>query len=102
MGNGGRAFAVRNFHLVFGDYGTGQRCPQQILVFVHRVRLQCTKHVFGQEFFAEILHHYLARACGVRFFNHSFKVISLADIAYHSDHVIGIIFPQPWNDDGSI
>ena len=102
MSNGGCAFAVRNFHLVFGDYRTRQRCPQQIFVFVHGARLQRTKHVFSQEFLAEILYNHFAGPSGICFFNHGFEVISLADVANHGDHIVGIIFLQPRNDDGRI
>ena len=102
MRDRGRAFAQRNFNLMLGNHRTRQRSPQQILMFVHRARLQRGENISGQKFLAQVFHHHLAGAGLVGLFDDGFDVVSLAHIAHHGDHIVGIVFFQPRNDDGGI
>src|ERR1700680_321297 len=71
-------------------------------MLVDSSRLQRREHVPREKFLAEIFHHHLGGAGGVGFRNYGFNVVSLADIAHHRNHIVGIIFSQPRNNDGGV
>ena len=98
----GCAFAQRHFHLVLGDYRPRQRGSQQIFMLVHCTCLQRRKHVSGQKLLAHVFDDHLAGAGLVSFFDDGFDVVSLAHVSDHGDHVVGVVFLQPGNDDGGI
>ncbi len=102
VGDGRRAFAQRHFDLMFGNHRAGQRRTEQVLVLVHSPGFQGREDVSGQEFLAQILDHNLACAGGICLLNHSFNVISLANIADHGNDVVRVIFLEPRDDDRRI
>src|SRR5205823_13205848 len=50
----------------------------------------------------QIFNYNVAGAGLVSLLDHRLNVISLADVAYHGDHIVRIIFLEPGNDDGGI
>ncbi len=97
-----RAFAERDFNLMFRNDGTRQRSPQQIFVLVDSASFECRKNVSCKEFLTQIFNYNLAGAGLVSLLDHRLNVVSLADVAYHGDHIVRIIFLEPGNDDGGI
>ena len=71
-------------------------------MLVHCARLERGKNITRQEFFAQVFDHNLTRSGFVGFLHDNFNVVALADVAHHCDHIVGIIFLQPGNDDGGI
>ena len=102
MSDGRRTFAQRHFHLMLRNHRTRQRSSQQILVLVNRPGLQSREYVASQELFAQIFDNHFAGAGRISLLDDGFDVVPLAHIADHGDDVIGIVFLQPWNDDGSV
>jgi len=80
MADGRSAFAQRNFHLMFRDHGPRQRSAEQILVLIHRARLQRGPNVAGQELFPQIFDHYFAGSGLVRLADDGFDVVSLPHV----------------------
>src|ERR1700733_8057327 len=71
-------------------------------MLVHRAGLQGREDIPGKELFAHVFDDHFARPGRIGFLYDRFDVVSLTYIADHRDHVIGIIFLQPWNDDRGI
>ena len=71
-------------------------------MFVDRTGFQSREHVRGKKFPAQILHHNFAGAGGVRFIHNGIKIIALTDVADHGNYIVGIVFPQPGNNDRGI
>src|ERR1700751_526639 len=87
---------------MLGYYRPRHRSSEQILVLVNRARFQAGKDVSCQELFAQVLDYNFAGAGFVSFLDHRIEIISLADIGNHRDHVVGIVFLQPGNNDRGI
>src|SRR5580658_152500 len=71
-------------------------------MLIHRTSAQRGKHISSQKLLAKILHDHLARARRISLLDNGFNVISLADIADHRDHAVGVIFFEPRNNNGGI
>src|SRR3954452_14934721 len=84
------------------NYRTGERSPQQILVLINRARFEGREDVSRQELLAQVLDNDLAGPGLIRLIDDRLDVIALSHIADHGDHVVGIVFLQPWNDDRSV
>src|SRR5579864_3589555 len=84
------------------NHRTRQRRAQQILVLIDRSGLQSREDIASQKLFPQILDDHFACASLVGLINDRFNVVSLTDVAHHGDDVVGIVFFEPWNDDGSI
>ena len=97
-----RAFAQRNLDLMFRDDRARQRSSQEVFVLVDCASFECRKNVSCKEFLTQIFNYNLAGAGLVSLLDHRLNVVSLADVAYHGDHIVRIIFLEPGNDDGGI
>ena len=96
------ALAQRHFHLVLRDDRTRQRRAEQILVLVHRARLDRREDVVGQELLPQVFDDDFARAGLVGLLDDGLDVVALAHVGHEGDDVVVIVFFQPRNDDGGI
>ncbi len=100
--DGGGAFLQRALHLVLGDDRPRQRGAQQVLVLVHRARLDRREDVVGQELLPQVFDDDFARAGLVGLLDHGIEVVALADVGDEGDDVVVVVFLQPRNDDGGV
>src|SRR5580698_520288 len=96
------ALPQRDFNLMLCDHGTGERSSEQILIFINRTCFQRRPDVSGKKFFAQIFDNDLAGSSFVGLVDDSLDIISLTHVSDHGDHFVGVVFFEPWNDDGGI
>ena len=102
MADGRCAFAQCDFNLMFRNHRTRERGAEQVFILINRARFQRRPDIASQKLLAQIFDHDLAGSGFIGLVNHRFDVISLAHVGDHGDHFIGIVFLEPWNDDGGI
>src|SRR6266850_1573376 len=83
VGHSGCAFVECNLDLMFRDHGSGQRSPQQVLVFIHCSCGECGKHVVGQKLLAHVAHHDFSGAGCVGLAHYGLEIVTLANVGDH-------------------
>ncbi len=96
------ALTQSDLHLVLGDNRPRQRSPKQIFMLVHCTGLQRWKHVSAKKLLAHVFDDHLAGAGFVSLPDDGFDVVPLSHVSDHGDHVVGVVFLQPGNNDGGV
>src|SRR5262249_19646240 len=91
-----------NFDLSFCEKRPCDRCPQQILAFVHRAGSDKRPEVLSYEFVPKVLDVALGRATANSLFFQPLELIILADVPGHGNDFTAIVFLEPRNDDRRI
>jgi len=93
-----RAFLLGYLDLLLRDRRPRQAGAEEVLVLVHRVRLDCLEYVVLDELFLEVLNVDLARARLERLFLHFFEVFFLSDVCHVCDDLVALV-DEPFEDD---
>ena len=104
MRNRIRAGFCRNFDQALGDQGPCNRCTQQIIAFVPRIRPHHRENKIANKFFAQIvdINMMIGNAHQHGFFTRRPQFLALPKVSRERDHFAAIFNLQPFQDDAGI